>query len=73
MKTSGKLLIVSGIVAAFVVGLAVGVSFSTLLVGAVLLACPAMMLFGMDDAFRNARNAAGGCCPGCDKHAHTRN
>lgn len=68
MKTSSKLIIVLGIVAAFVVGLAVGVPFSTLLlVGAVLL-CPAMMLFGMHEM-----QHGGGGCPNCGKHAHNQN
>lgn len=67
MKTSSKLIIVLGIAAAFVVGLAVGVPFGTLLlVGAVLL-CPAMMFFGM----HGVRH--GGGCPNCEKNAHNQN
>jgi hypothetical protein len=71
MKTSSKLIIVLGIVAAFVVGLAVGVPLGTLLlVGAVLL-CPAMMLFGMHGMQHGADG--GGGCPNCGKHAHNQN
>ncbi|MGI8469989.1 MAG: DUF2933 domain-containing protein [Pyrinomonadaceae bacterium] len=47
MKTSSKLIIILGIAAAFVIGLAAGAPLGTLLLTGALLACPAMMFFGM--------------------------
>ena len=68
MKTSGKLIIGLGIAAAFVVGLAAGVPVGTLLLVAAILACPAMMFFGM-----GMRHGGGGSgCERCEGEADDR-
>lgn len=69
MKTSSKLLIVLGITAAFAVGLASGAPLGTLLLAAALLACPAMMFFGMHGM---QRGGSGGCRH-CGRHALSQN
>jgi hypothetical protein len=67
MKTSSRLIIALGIVAAFVGGLVSGVPFGTfLLVGAVMLLCPAMMFFGM-------HGMQHGNCPKCERDASDQN
>ena len=67
MKTSSKLIIVLGIIAAFAVGLAANVPLGTLLLAGALLACPAMMFFGM------GMHRHGGGCPNCEKKRGERN
>jgi hypothetical protein len=64
MKTSSKLIIVLGIITVFAGGLAAGVPLGTLLLVAALLACPAMMFFGMS---MHRHGGAGANCPNCEK------
>lgn len=66
MKTSSKLIIGSGIAAAFIVGLAAGVPLGTLLLVAAILACPAMMFFGM------GMRGGGSGCERCEGEADDR-
>jgi hypothetical protein len=70
MKTSSKLIIVLGILAAFVVGLATGVPLATLLLVGALLGCPAMMFFGMG---MHNHGAGGSSCPNCERRSQDRN
>ena len=66
MKTSSKLIIVLGISAAFAGGLAAGAPLGTLMLAAVLFACPAMMFFGMHEM----QHGASGNCRHCERDAH---
>lgn len=69
MKTSSKLIIVLGIITTFAVGLAAGAPLGTMLLVGALLACPAMMLFGMGMHHQHS-GATGDGCPNCEKKAH---
>ena len=65
MKTSSKWITVLGIAAAFAVGLAAGAPLGTLLLAAALLACPAMMFFGM----HGMQHGDSGGCQHCGQRA----